>query len=157
MDAFDILGLEPTAGPRREPLEQRHRDLQRRAAPGQVRDTRASSERRESLSRAVGERGVPGAETIPCKRAEALLARLVGPVPKEGEPTAEPALLMEMMELREALADAARAGICRARWHCASKCGRVEQDASAALGRGALPSLRSEREGPADARRHVVR
>ena len=104
MDPFETLGVEPVFGLDVALLEQRHRDLSRALHP----DRHASSgaaERRMALGRAIEVNEAFRVLKDPLRRAEALLA-LRGVQSGEGkEPPASPALLMEVMERREALAD----------------------------------------------------
>jgi molecular chaperone HscB len=103
MDAFDTLGLDPTLDLDVSLLEQRYRDLQRQLHPDKFAQA-SSSEKRESLSRAVGVNDAYRVLKDPLKRAELLLARH-GAKLSDREP-ADPGLLMEVMELREALSEA---------------------------------------------------
>ncbi len=104
-DPFATLGV-----PRRftlapSELEQRHRDLSRALHPDRY-VTATPSERRVALERAVAVNDAFRQLRDPLRRAEALLTlhgRAVGERDR-----APPALLMEVMELREAL-DEARA------------------------------------------------
>ncbi len=104
MDPFETLGVEPVFSLDVSALEQRHRDLSRALHP----DRHAASgaaERRLALGRAIEVNEAFRILKDPLRRAEALLA-LRGVASGEGkEPPASPALLMEVMERREALAD----------------------------------------------------
>jgi molecular chaperone HscB len=104
VDPFEALGLEPTFALDVAVLEQRHRDLSRALHP----DRHAASgaaERRMALGRAIEVNEAFRNLKDPVRRAEALLARR-GVQSGEGkEPPASPALLMEVMERREALAE----------------------------------------------------
>jgi molecular chaperone HscB len=104
VDPFEALGVEPVFGLDTGLLEQRHRDLSRALHP----DRHAASgaaERRMALGRAIEVNEAFRALKDPVRRAEALLARQ-GVQSGEGkEPPASPALLMEVMERREALAE----------------------------------------------------
>jgi molecular chaperone HscB len=104
LDPFEALGVEPTFSLDLGFLEQRHRDLSRALHP----DRHAASgaaERRMALGRAIEVNEAFRALKDPVRRAEALLARR-GVASGEGkEPPASPALLMEVMERREALAE----------------------------------------------------
>lgn len=104
MDAFDVLGLPPTFELDASQLEQRYRDLQRQLHPDKFVNA-SSSERRESLSRAVSVNDAYRALKDELKRAELLYARLAGK-PPDKQSTADGELLMEVMELREELAEA---------------------------------------------------
>ena len=104
VDPFETLGVEPVFGLDLAILEQRHRDLSRALHP----DRHAASgaaERRMALGRAIEVNEAFRTLKDPVRRAEALLARR-GVHSGEGkEPPASPALLMEVMERREALAE----------------------------------------------------
>jgi molecular chaperone HscB len=104
LDPFEALGLEATFGIDVAVLEQRHRDLSRALHP----DRHAASgaaERRRALGRAIEVNEAFRHLKDPVRRAEALLARR-GVQSGEGkEPPASPALLLEVMDRREALAE----------------------------------------------------
>src|SRR5690242_11666129 len=103
MDAFDVLALEPAFELDTNELEQRYRDLQKQLHPDRF--ARASaSEKRTSLTRAVDVNQAYRALRDDLKRAEILLARHEAEA--AGNATTDPGLLMEVMELREALAEA---------------------------------------------------
>jgi molecular chaperone HscB len=104
MDAFDVLGLVPTFELDSTALEQRYRDLQRQLHPDKFVNA-SSSERRESLSRAVSVNDAYRVLKDELKRAELLYTRLAGK-PPDKQSTADGELLMEVMELREELAEA---------------------------------------------------
>lgn len=122
MDAFDVLGLTPSLELDLATLEQRYRELQRQLHPDKFVQA-SSSERRASLARAVSVNDAYRALKSELKRAELLYARFVGRAAEAEQATAEPELLMEMMELREELSavrkrgDVARAGQLRAHVH----------------------------------------
>ena len=105
VDPFETLGVEPVFSLDSSALEQRHRDLSRALHP----DRHAASgaaERRMALGRAIEVNEAFRILKDPVRRAEALLVRR-GVQSGEGkEPPASPALLMEVMERREALAEA---------------------------------------------------
>jgi molecular chaperone HscB len=104
VDPFEALGVEPAFGLDLAALEQRHRDLSRTLHP----DRHAASgaaERRMALGRAIEVNEAFRHLKDPIRRAEALLTRR-GVQSGEGkEPPASPALLMDVMERREALAE----------------------------------------------------
>ncbi len=104
VNPFEALGVEPVFSLDLAVLEQRHRDLSRALHP----DRHAASgaaERRLALGRAIEVNEAFRILKDPIRRAEALLA-LRGVESGEGkEPPASPALLMEVMERREALAE----------------------------------------------------
>jgi molecular chaperone HscB len=104
VDPFETLGVEPVYGLDLAVLEQRHRDLSRALHP----DRHAASgagERRMALGRAIEVNEAYRILKDPVRRAEALLALRGVPVGEGQEPPASPALLMEVMERREALAE----------------------------------------------------
>jgi molecular chaperone HscB len=107
-DPFETLGVDARFDLDPRALEQRHRDLSRALHPDRYAGAPAA-ERRMSLSRAVDVNEAFRALRDPIRRAEALL-RKAGALAAEGaEPKASPALLMEMMEVREELAEARQA------------------------------------------------
>jgi molecular chaperone HscB len=107
-DPFDTLGVEPRFDLDLPALEQRHRDLSRALHPDRYTGAPAA-ERRLALGRAIDANEAFRALKDPVRRAEALLARAGVPVGETREPKPPAELLMEMMEVREELSDAARA------------------------------------------------
>ncbi|MFO0756776.1 MAG: Fe-S protein assembly co-chaperone HscB [Byssovorax sp.] len=104
-DPFEVLGVEARFDLDSKALEQRHRDLSKALHPDRYAGAPAA-ERRLALGRAVDVNEAFRALRDPIRRAEALLRR-AGALAAEGaEPKASPALLMEMMEAREELAEA---------------------------------------------------
>lgn len=104
MGPFETLGVEPAFGLDLTALEQRHRDLSRALHPDRHSGAGAA-ERRMALGRAIEVNEAFRVLKDPVRRAEALLV-LRGVQSGEGkEPPASPALLMEVMERREALAE----------------------------------------------------
>jgi molecular chaperone HscB len=104
MDAFDVLALAPAFDLEASELERRYRDLQKQLHPDKF--VQASvSERRASLARAVTVNDAYRALRDELKRSEVLYARFGGTVDERAQPR-EPELLMEVMELRESLAEA---------------------------------------------------
>jgi molecular chaperone HscB len=105
MDPFATLGA-----PRRfdldlAALDKTHRELSRALHPDRF-AAAGASERRASLEKAADVNEAWRIVRDPIRRAEALF-RLAGiPVGETNEPAASPAFLMEMMEEREALAEA---------------------------------------------------
>jgi len=104
VNPFEALGVEPVFSLDLAVLEQCHRDMSRALHP----DRHAASgagERRMALGRAIEVNEAYRILKDPVRRAEALLV-LRGVRAGEGnEPPASPALLMEVMERREALAE----------------------------------------------------
>jgi molecular chaperone HscB len=90
-------------------LEKRHRDLSKALHPDRYAG-RPSSERREALNRAISVNEAFRKLRDPISRAEALLGQLGSEVSETNQPKPEPALLMQVMEEREALSVARRAG-----------------------------------------------
>jgi molecular chaperone HscB len=107
-DPFETLGVEPQFQLDLAALEQRHRDLSRALHPDRYAGAPAA-ERRLALGRAIDVNEAFRVLKDPVRRAEALLARGGVPVGETREPKPPPDLLIEMMELREELADAGRA------------------------------------------------
>ncbi len=99
-DPFATLGVPARFSFATGELEQRHRDLSRALHPDRYVNAPAS-ERRVALERAVSVNDAFRALKDPLARAQSLLA-LHGLSIREGE-RAAPALLMEIMELREEL------------------------------------------------------
>jgi molecular chaperone HscB len=131
MDAFDVLGLAPSFDLDPQQLEQRYRDLQRALHPDRFVKAQAS-ERRASLARAVSVNDAYRALRDELKRAQILIARHGGE-PSEPGQAADPALLMEVMELREALADAKTRGDEAARRTLTESVTRLQAGATEAL------------------------
>lgn len=106
-DPFATLGLAPCFNIDPRELEGRHRDLSRTLHPDRFAGAPAA-ERRLALNRAIEVNEAFRLLRDPVRRAEALFRLEHVAVGEREEPKASPALLMEMMESREALADAAR-------------------------------------------------
>ena len=149
MDAFDVLGLEPAFDLDATLLEQRYRDLQRALHPDRFVKAQAS-ERRASLARAVSVNEACRVLRDDLQRASLLLARHAGDPSAGAREVADPALLMEVMELREALSESKHGGDAAARERLtAGVCAQQREATSAlrsALGRLAAgdPSAREE-------------
>lgn len=107
-DPFATLGIDPAFTIDLPAVEQRHRDLSRALHPDKFTGAPAA-ERRLALNRAIEVNEAWRAVRDPIKRAEALMRRGGVPVGELEEPKPSPALLMEMMESREALAEAVQA------------------------------------------------
>jgi molecular chaperone HscB len=107
-DPFETLGVEPRFQLDLGLLEQRHRALSKALHPDRYTGAPAA-ERRMSLAKAIDVNEAWRTLRDPIRRAEALLRRAGVDVGEGGEPKASPALLMEMMDAREELGDAARA------------------------------------------------
>ena len=102
-DPFETLGLAPAFDVDPPALEARHRELSRALHPDRYAG-RPSGERRQALGRAIEVNEAVRVLRDPIRRAEALLARRGHPVSEASAAPASPALLMEVMERREALA-----------------------------------------------------
>ena len=105
MNPFSVLGLEPRFAIDRSALEARYRDLQRALHPDRHAGGTAST-RRMSLERAVAVNEAYRTLGDELRRAEALLALHGGVAAQQ----ADPALLMQIMEQREALGEARERG-----------------------------------------------
>lgn len=106
-DPFETLGLAPVFELDPATLERRHRELSRALHPDRYAG-RPSSERQQALGRAIEVNEAFRKLRDPVHRAEVLLARHGRPVVEGGGTPADPALLMTVMERREALGDARR-------------------------------------------------
>jgi molecular chaperone HscB len=107
MDPFATLGIARAFDVDLAAVEKVHRELSRALHPDKYVGS-PPSERRASLGKAVEVNEAWRIVRDPIRRAEALLA-LSGVLVVEGEgprSTADPAFLMEMLEQREALAEA---------------------------------------------------
>jgi molecular chaperone HscB len=106
-DPFEAFGLPPVFDLDLALLERRHRELSRALHPDRY-TGRPASERREALGRAIVANQAFRTLKDPISRAEALLAHHGKVVEEGGAHVADPALLMEVLERREALGDAKR-------------------------------------------------
>jgi len=106
---FEVLGVPVLFALDESELEKRHRDLSKALHPDRYAG-RPSSERREALSRAISINEAFRKLRDPISRAEALLVQLGREVTETNQPAPPPALLMQVMEQREALLLARRAG-----------------------------------------------
>lgn len=106
---FELLGVPALFALDEQELEKRHRDLSRALHPDRY-TGRPVSERREALNRAISVNEAFRKLRDPLSRAEALLLQLGREISETSQPKPEPALLMQVMEEREALATARRAG-----------------------------------------------
>jgi molecular chaperone HscB len=105
MDPFKTLKIEPRYDLDLAAVEHRHRELSRALHPDRF-VGRPASERRLALSRAIEVNEAWRKLRDPVRRAEALLDRLGIETGETSGAKADPELLMEMMEQREALAEA---------------------------------------------------
>ncbi len=107
-DPFDTLGIDPRFDLDFKAVEARHRELSKALHPDRYAQAPAA-ERRMALSRAIEVNEAWRAIKDPIKRAEALLRKRGVSSSETAEPNPSTDLLMEMMEAREELSDAARA------------------------------------------------
>jgi len=150
MDAFDVLALKPAFELDPTQLEQRYRDLQKQLHPDKFAQASAS-EKRASLARAVDVNQAYRALRDEIKRAEILLTRWTGA--QSGTETTDPGLLMEVMELREGLAEAKAARDMRAVDALKSDVSARERSAASTL-REAFDVLARGSDGAARAEAH---
>lgn len=108
-DPYEILGFAPVFALDPIALERRHRELSRALHPDRYAG-RTSSEKQQALGKAIEVNEAFRKLKDPIQRAEALLARLGKSVSETSAPPADPAFLMDVMERREALAEARRQG-----------------------------------------------
>jgi molecular chaperone HscB len=108
-DPFETLEVEPRFDLDLALLERRHRDLSRVLHPDRYAG-RPAGERQQALGRAIAVNEAFRALRDPVRRATALLARHGRHTDEADTPKADPVLLMEVMERREALSEARRAG-----------------------------------------------
>src|SRR5580693_4485544 len=105
MDPFAVLGIERRYDIDLGAVEKRHRELSRALHPDRYSDAGAA-ERRLTLAKAVEVNEAWRAVRDPVARAEALFGLAGIAVGERNEPKPSPALLMEAMDRREALAEA---------------------------------------------------
>jgi molecular chaperone HscB len=104
-DAFELFGIDPAFDLDLTGLERRHRELCRALHPDRYAG-RPPAERRAALSKAMDVNDAWRTLRDPVRRAETLLGRLGVAVEERREPPTDPGLLMELLELRERLAEA---------------------------------------------------
>ena len=102
---FETLGVEPRFDLDLKALEERHRTLSGTLHPDRYAG-KPATERRMALDQAIAVNTAWRALRDPVKRAESLLTLRGVAVGETAEPQAPPALLMEMMEVHEELAEA---------------------------------------------------
>lgn len=105
MDPFATLGVSRRFDLDLATLEKTHRELSRALHPDKFAQAGAS-ERREALERAAQVNEAWRIVRDPIKRAEALFRLAGAAVGETNEPKATPSFLMDVMEQREALAEA---------------------------------------------------
>jgi molecular chaperone HscB len=101
---FETLGILPQYGIDLPAVEKTHRELSRALHPDRYASS-SPSERRAALTKAADVNEAWRIVRDPIRRAEALLSLRGVAVGEDKEPKADPMLLMEMMEAREAMAD----------------------------------------------------
>lgn len=104
-DPFDTLGVEARFDLADEELDERHRALSGALHPDRYSGSPAS-QRRLALDKAIAVNSAWRLLNDPVRRAESLLLRLGVETGEGVEPKASAALLMDMMEVREALSEA---------------------------------------------------
>jgi molecular chaperone HscB len=102
MNPFAVLGIAPRFDLDLTSVEKTHRELSRALHPDRYAGAGAS-ERQAALSKAVEVNEAWRVVKDPIRRAEAVFALAGIPVGERTEPPASPALLMDVMELREEL------------------------------------------------------
>ena len=105
MNPFETLGIPRQFGVDLAVVERTHRELSRALHPDRFVGA-PPSERRAALARAIEVNEAWRVVRDPIRRAEALLALADVAVGEDREPKADPEFLMEMLEQREALAEA---------------------------------------------------
>lgn len=134
-DPFQILGIEPAFDIDVRAVEARHRELSRALHPDRYAKAPAA-ERRMALSRAIEVNEAWRALKDPIKRAEAMFRHIGVPAGETAEPNPSTDLLMEMMEAREELSEAARAKDMPKVHNLALKMRVREREVLSALGEG---------------------
>lgn len=105
LDPFEVLGLPRTFGVDLRAAEKTHRELSRALHPDKYASA-GVSERRDALNKAADVNEAWRIVRDPVRRAEALFQLAGVEVGETKEPKPDPELLMEVLEKREALADA---------------------------------------------------
>jgi molecular chaperone HscB len=108
MDPFATLGLAPSFDVDLAAIGKTHRDLSRALHPDRYVGA-SPSERRAALAKAIEVNEAFRVVRDPIRRADALLALRGVAVGESSSAKADPEFLMEMLEQREALADAKQA------------------------------------------------
>lgn len=108
IDPFELLGVERRFDLDLTMLEKTHRELSRALHPDKYAQAGAS-ERRAVLEKAASVNEAWRTVRDPIRRAEALFSLTGIPVGEDHEPKSTPAFLMEVLEEREALAEARHA------------------------------------------------
>jgi len=105
MDPFATLGTDRRFDVDLKAVEKTHRELSRALHPDRFVGA-TPSERRAALARAVEVNEAWRVLRDPIRRAQALLVARGVSIEEGGEPKADPAFLMDMLEQREALSEA---------------------------------------------------
>ena len=147
VDPFATLGLSRRYAVDLAAVEKTHRELSRALHPDRFVNAGAS-ERRAALSKAVEVNEAWRVVRDPIRRAEALLELAGAAVGEERASATDPEFLMEMLEQREALAEAKQAKDL-ARIHAMAKAieersGAVERALGEGFARGEAASLVSK-------------
>jgi molecular chaperone HscB len=139
MDPFATLGIPREFDVDLAAVEKTHRELSRALHPDRFVGT-GPSERRAALGKAVEVNEAWRIVRDPIRRAEALLKLWGVAVGENQEPKADPEFLMEMLELREALAEAKQArdlsAVRRMAKAIAERAGAVERRLAEGFARG---------------------
>ena len=135
MDAFDTLGIEPRFDLDLAKVEERHRALSGTLHPDRYAG-KPAGERRMALGRAIEVNDAWRVVRDPVRRAECLFERANVPIGETKEPKPAADLLMEMLELREELAEARKQRDTAKIAALAKRMRSQEQPAIAALERG---------------------
>jgi molecular chaperone HscB len=105
LNPFETLGLPPRYDLDMKAAEKAHRELSRALHPDRYAGAGAS-ERRDALAKAADVNEAWRIVRDPVRRAEALIALAGVAVGDDKEPKPDPELLMDVLDKREALADA---------------------------------------------------
>lgn len=135
MDPFATLGIARSFEVDLTAAEKTHRDLSRALHPDRYVGASAA-ERRATLSKAIEVNEAWRIVRDPVRRAEALLELSGVEVGENREPKADPAFLANMLEQREALAEARSASDLRAVRRLAREISEQLRDAETDLSRG---------------------
>jgi molecular chaperone HscB len=135
MDPFATLGIARSFDVDLAAVERVHRDLSRALHPDRYVGASAT-ERRQSLAKAVEVNEAWRVVRDPIRRAEALFSLVGVAVGEDPEPKPDPELLMEMLERREALAEARASRDVASVRAVAEAIQRRQADVLAALSRG---------------------
>ncbi len=140
MNPFELFSIPPAFELDLPALEAQHRELSRVLHPDRYVGSPAG-ERRQALGRAIEVNEAWRTLKAPIARAEALCELLGVGHGETKEPPADPSLLMEMMEQREALSDARRAKDLAAVEQLATNIAARQKEVQAALSEAFAPLL----------------